>query len=330
MRFLVTGGTGFLGRQVVACALDAGHQVRVLARRKERLDYPKWQGDVEWFYADLSIDGELEEAFEGIDCVLHLAAVLSGTEQEQFDTAVDGTQRLLNAMSQSDAKRIVVVSSLSVYDYDRVGPVLTESSPLIKIDDEPYGRDAYARSKRMQEQVARDLSSKFGIQLCIIRPGFIYGLGSSDIAGLGFKVGPVFFRVSGRNRLPLTYVENAADAIVCAGVSVKSDLLCYNLIDSCGECPKRYTAELIKWGKRSMRVVPLPYSLGLGGARVASFLCRLVARNGMALPGILIPTRFAARFKPIRFSNDSIVEGLKWRPKISFEESLHRTFFTNK
>ena len=84
MRALVTGANGFLGRQVVAALLARGLEVRAMVRPAARLEALGWPSSVEVFRADLRTSRELERAFEGVDVLLHLAAVVSGGEDAQF------------------------------------------------------------------------------------------------------------------------------------------------------------------------------------------------------------------------------------------------------
>ena len=78
MRALVTGANGFLGRHVVAALLARGIEVRAMVRPAARLEALGWPSSVEVFRADLRTSRELERAFEGVDVLLHLAAVVSG------------------------------------------------------------------------------------------------------------------------------------------------------------------------------------------------------------------------------------------------------------
>jgi nucleoside-diphosphate-sugar epimerase len=111
MNVLVTGANGFLGRHVVSALLARGHRVRALVRPAARLDGLGWTASVEIFRADLRSTRELSPAFEGIDALVHLAAVVSGGEDAQFAGTVTGTERLLTAMAASPCRRLLLASS---------------------------------------------------------------------------------------------------------------------------------------------------------------------------------------------------------------------------
>ena len=91
MRALVTGANGFLGRHVVAALLARDIDVRAIVRPAASLEALGWPSSVEVFRADLRSSRELGRAFEGVDVLLHLAAVVSGGEDAQFAGTVVGT-----------------------------------------------------------------------------------------------------------------------------------------------------------------------------------------------------------------------------------------------
>src|ERR1700722_15784174 len=117
MRALITGANGFLGRHVVGALLARDIEVRALVRPAARLEPLGWPDSVEVFRADLRTSRELGHAFDGIDVLLHLAAVVSGGEDAQFAGTVVGTERLLNAMANSTCRRLVLCSTFLVYDF---------------------------------------------------------------------------------------------------------------------------------------------------------------------------------------------------------------------
>jgi UDP-glucose 4-epimerase len=184
MRALVTGANGFLGRHAVDALLARGIEVRAMVRPAARLDELGWPSSVEVFRADLRTSHELPCAFESVDVLLHLAAVVSGGEDAQFAGTVVGTERLLDAMAGSTCRRLVLCSSFAVYDYSSTRRILDESSPLHQVPD-VYTRDGYTIAKWWQERVTRRFAEKHGWDLTILRPGFIWGRDHGYLAALG-------------------------------------------------------------------------------------------------------------------------------------------------
>ncbi len=131
MKALVTGANGFLGRYVVRALLARGIAVRAMVRPAARLEGLGWPSSVEVFRADLRTSRDLPRAFDGVDVLLHLAAVVSGGEDAQFAGTVAGTERLLEGMAATACQRLVLCSSFSVYNYSAVSGTLDEDSPLL-------------------------------------------------------------------------------------------------------------------------------------------------------------------------------------------------------
>ena len=160
MKALVTGANGFLGRHVVCALLARGIEVRAMVRPAARLEGLDWPSSVEVFRADLRTTRDLPRAFEGVDVLLHLAAVVSGGEDAQFAGTVAGTERLLEAMAAAACQRLVLCSTFSVYNYSAISGTLYEDSPLHQTPD-LYARDGYTIAKWWQERVTRRFAEKY-------------------------------------------------------------------------------------------------------------------------------------------------------------------------
>src|SRR5258708_38122174 len=117
-----------------------------MARSAAALGEPKWASSVEVFKADLRSSRDLSNAFDGVDVLIHLAAVVSGGEDAQFAGTVAGTERLLDAMATSTCRRLVLCSSFSVYDYSSTRAILDEDAPLQRAPD-VYSRGGYTVAK---------------------------------------------------------------------------------------------------------------------------------------------------------------------------------------
>src|SRR6185437_12765778 len=194
MKLLVTGANGFLGRYVVAEALRHGHAVTVLVRSTET---PKvgWAGhpNVKMVQADLRSRRGLAEAVADVDCVLHLAAAKSGDMYAQYAGTVVATENLLAAMTDAGVRRIVAISSFSVYDYLKIRSfsVLSEDSP---IETDAFNRDEYAHTKVVQERLVREHATRLHWGFTILRPGVIFGKDNLFTARLGIQAGRIWIR----------------------------------------------------------------------------------------------------------------------------------------
>jgi UDP-glucose 4-epimerase len=325
LKVLVTGANGFLGRHVVDALLRRGHEVRALVRPAAALDDLGWPVAVEVHRADLRAAADLPSAFEGVDVLVHLAAAVRGGEDAQFAATVAGTERLLGAMSRSQTRRLVLASSFSVYDWSAIRGTLTEESPLEDGAD-LYERDGYAVAKVWQERVARRLAGEHGWQLTVLRPGFIWGRGNEYLAGLGQQLGPLHLVFGPSTRLPLTHVENCADLFAEAVDHPRAVGETFNVIDGDDVRIWGYLGTYLRrTGRREVRL-PIPYGLALAGVRLSRRISRGIFRGKGKLPSLLVPCRFEARFKPLRFSNRKAREVLGWTPPLDHAECLRRTF----
>ena len=322
MKALVTGANGFLGRQVVAALLKRHHEVRALLRPAASTDGLGWPASVEIYRADLRSARELERAFDGVDVLIHLAAVVSGGEDAQFAGTVGGTERLLDAMARTTCRRLVLASSFSVYDWSRIRGVLDEDSPLEPVPD-LYARDGYSIAKSWQERVTRRFAEQHGWDLTVLRPGFIWGRDHAYLAALGQQVGKVHLVIGPLTHIPMTHVDNCADLFALAAADPRASNRTFNVVDGDGERIWSFLGDYLRgMGERGIRI-PIPYSF-------TYFIIRLlferVFQRNSKLPQILIPCRFESRLKPLRYTNRRAREVLGWTPPLNYRECLARTF----
>jgi UDP-glucose 4-epimerase len=322
VKALVTGANGFLGRQVVAALLSRGHAVRALVRPAAQLEGLGWPDSVESFRADLRVARQLEPAFDGIDVLVHLAAAVTGGEDAQFVATVVGTERLLEAMSRTKTRRLVLASSFSVYDWSAIAGTLDEDSPLEKGAD-LYERDGYAVAKAWQERVTRRFAAKHSWDLTVLRPGWIWSREHGYLAGLGQQIGRVHMVIGPRTRLPLTHVENCADLFAIAAEDRRAIGETFNVVDSDEIRIWRYLRDhLRETGERALRI-PVPYQVMWIAVRAARAISRWIFHGKGKLPSLLVPCRFEARFKPLRYTS-RVREVLGWTPPFDYPECLQR------
>jgi nucleoside-diphosphate-sugar epimerase len=331
MKVLVTGANGFLGRHVVSELLKRGHLVRALVRPSTRVDALGWPGSVEVVRGDLRVSKELVSAFEGVDVLVHLAAAVTGGDDAQFATGVVGTEKLLDAMSRSETRRIVLASSFSVYDWVKTRGTLDEDSPL-EVAPGLYERDGYAVAKVWQERVTRRFAEKHGWSLTVLRPGFIWGKGNEELACLGQKLGPIYLTIGPMTKIPLTHVENCA-ACFATGVETPAPnaaVEAFNVVDDDDVRVWRYLGDYLRHSGVGGWRVPVPYVMMQALVWFAHATSKLIFRGKGKLPSLLVPRRFTARFKPLSFRNQKARERLGWRPALSYQEGLRRTYETTE
>jgi len=322
MRLFITGASGFIGTEVVERALDRGHEVVAMVRAGTDPARLRWHDRVGLTLArgDVRERGAWTTALVDCDAVLHLAYG-PGDFHAQFATSVVGTEHLLAAMDAAGVRRLVHVSTFSVYDYEslRPGAVLDETSPL---EPEPARRDDYAHTKLLQERLVRAAETAGDLDLTVLRPGAVYGPGKLWDAGLSGHLGGIGLAIAPGARLKLTEVGNCAEAIVLAAERRAAVGTTLNIVDDDLPTQRAYAAALRRHGIEVGPSVPIPYA----PARAAAMLVRALNRSffgGRArVPWLLVPAKLDARVKPLRYPNDRAKDVLGWRPQRSLDEAL--------
>jgi UDP-glucose 4-epimerase len=202
---------------------------------------------------------------------------------------------------------------------------LTEESPL-ETGADLYERDGYAIAKVWQERVVRHAAAAHGWQLTVLRPGFIWGRDHAYLACLGQRVGRLHVVFGGSTRLPLTHVVNCADLFATAAENARAIGETFNVVDDDETRAWGYLGEYLKHSAERGFRIALPYGLALAGVRLARWSSRRIFQGKGKLPSLLVPCRFEARFKPLRFSNRKAHDVLGWRPPVSSAERLRLTY----
>lgn len=172
MKTLVTGGTGFVGANVVRALLKRGAEVRALVRPRsdtQNLD----SLDVELVAGDLRDRGSLEAAIDGCDIVYHVAAMYAlwaHHPQEIYDINVTGTVNLLEAAAQAGVRKVVYTSSVATIGLPKDGTPGSEDIPLAAEDMV----SDYKRSKYLAEQEVLRYAQR-GLPVVIVNPSFPVG-----------------------------------------------------------------------------------------------------------------------------------------------------------
>ena len=217
-RILITGATGFIGSALSHCLLEAGYPVRGVVRDSTRIPQratPE-SANLEWVVLhDRSTERETNEALQGVQIVVHLAARVlvmvddaSNPLQEFQRVNVDWTERLARAAASQGARRFVYLSSIKVNGEQTVVP-FTEQDP-------PNPQDPYGVSKWEAEQALARVSTQAGMESVVVRSPLVYGpgVGGNFLQLLNsLRRGIPLPLASIRNQRSLVYLENLVDAL---------------------------------------------------------------------------------------------------------------------
>ena len=324
---LVTGSNGFIGSKVVEKLLECGFTtVRCLVRPSSKLDRLKKllrevhaSQNVEFVIGDLLSQDDCRTATAGVSIIYHLAAGMEKSFAGAFMNSALGTRNLMDAfLERGEPKRFVNVSSFAVYSNLSLkrGALLDETCPLENAPQERF--DAYGFGKLKQEQIVREYGNKHNLPYVILRPGYVFGPGKRELNGrVAINTFGFLIQVGGSHLLPLTFVDNCAEAIVLAGLTAGIDGEVFNVVDdellSGRQFLKLYKAKL----ERSSVRIPYVAAYGL------CFLWEKYAKwsNGQ-LPAVFNRRRCAAEWKGNRYSNQRLHERLDWKPRVPMKEAM--------
>ena len=214
---LITGITGFLGGHLAVRLRAAGVAVRGLGRDPDKGRILQERLGVEFLQGQLEDAADMARACQGVDTVFHAGALSApwGKRADFVRSNVDGTRVLLAAARQALVRRVVHVSTPSLYFHGKSGLNVPENAAL------PAPVNEYVRTKRLAEILVQE-AAQGGLETVILRPRALIGAGDTAIL-------PRLVRALERNRLPvigdgenltdLTCVENAAQAMEMAATA---------------------------------------------------------------------------------------------------------------
>jgi nucleoside-diphosphate-sugar epimerase len=327
-RILVTGSNGFIGSKVVETLLEYGFaNLRCFVRPSSRLDRLEKAlslfdagKNVELVTGDLLSRHDCRKAAEGVSIIYHLAAGMEKSFAGAFMNSALTSRNLMDAfLRYSQPKRFVNVSSFAVYSTLSLnrGDLLDESCPL---EDAPRERfDAYGFGKLKQEELVEEYGRKYKLPYVIVRPGYVFGPGKRDLSGrVGIGTFGFFIQVNGSNLLPLTFVDNCAEAIVLAGLRANVDGEIFNIVDD-ELLTGRQFLKAYKKKVKSFRSIRIPYFAGYG-------LCCLWEQYSKwskgQLPATFNRRRCAAEWKGNRYANQRLKDRLGWKPRVPMLQAM--------
>lgn len=298
----ITGGTGFVGRHLVARHVALGDEVRYLTRNADGMPLP---GAIRHVGNLADAEKGLQEFVRGADVLYHCAAELLDVSR-MAATNEAGTRNLLRA-AQAEVGRWVQLSSTGVYGLQRGGEVGEEAglSP---------GND-YERSKAAADALVLEAAQRQGLSCVLLRPSNVYGadMGNRSLfqlirmidKGLFFFIGPPGAVAN------YIHVENVVDALLlCGQAELPQNGRAYIVSD---HCPLETFVGIIaaRLGRPAPRWrLPLP-------------LVRAAANVFGRLPGFpLKPSRVAALTDRTVYRTDRIARELGYCNRITLEQGV--------
>ncbi len=315
---LVTGSTGFLGSCLVEHLIAKKFRIRAFVRESSNLENLKRLG-VEISIGDIADLASLRTACRGIDYVIHAAADTIGSARGGKRNTILGTKNIVAVCKEYSVKKLVYVSSCSVYgvaDYNK-GETITEKSSL---EIKPDARGAYSNAKFLAEKVILEAIEEKLISIVCLRPGTIYGPKGkifTPMMGFSYKTRLFFTIGNGQFVLPLVYIDNVADAIIKALEKEESTGKIYNIIDPYQITKKQYNLRLVKKIFPNAKFFYIPYFLLYILVFIQEILFKLINKKPL-----LTRYRLKSSQKVVLYSGKKIHEELGWTPPVSLDKAL--------
>ena len=311
LKFLITGGTGFLGCHIATDLLKRGHKVKLLDIAP--LTEPDLIGRVENYQGDVRNEALMDRLMKDADIVIHAAAALPLAKAKEIaDVTVRGTELVLRLAKKNKIKRVIYISSTAVYGVPKKHPIF-ESDELVGVG--PYG-EAKIKAEKICEKYRKQK-----MIIPIIRPKSFIGTGRLGVFQIlfdwvrrGCKI-PVIG--SGNNRYQLLDVSDLVSAIwLSISKPAKKANANFNVGAQKFETVKKDLTAMFKAAGSESRVMATPAKL------IKGLLVILERLNLSPLYAWVYATADTDSF----VSTKKIEKQLGWKAKYSNAETLIRTY----
>jgi len=303
---LITGA-GCLGSVIVHRFTEAGASVRVFDRSTERL--AALDDGVTPIQGDITDRNAVEQAVDGCDILVHTAALLGGSMEEQQRVNVTGTGVVMESAAAAGVSRAVHISSIAVYGIGCKGDITEAMGPN-------PSRQAYSMTKAGGEEAVR----ASGVPHAIIRPAGIFGPGAEYFTGSYFQRArrkPIIFVGRGKGALAVVFVEDVADLAVVVAQHPAAEAEAFNCAIHPPPTHREYMHAYVDLvGNHSWVGIPMPLVLGASWLAVPFAKKYSYARQ--------LPQNLAFVNRYVRYSTDKARDLLEWKPAVGVHEGISR------
>lgn len=265
----VTGGSGYLGRNIIRAALSRGDVVRALARSDAAAKTVTALG-AKVVRGDLADRNALEDGIRDVDAVIHAAAWVHtwGDSEAAFAVTVAGTEAVLDAAKRANVERMVHVSTEAV---------LVDGNPIVQATEErplpaaPAG--LYPATKGEAERRVREAAAA-GLNVSIVRPRAIWGRDDSVMAAnavASIDSGRFAWIDGGRPLTSTCHVDNAVEGIFLA-LEQGAPGEAYFLTDGQNRSVRAFFSSVLEALDVTPPAKSVPRWLALAGASLAEFI----------------------------------------------------------
>jgi nucleoside-diphosphate-sugar epimerase len=321
MKLLVTGATGFVGSHLVRALLARGDSVRILARDSAKAAVLGAAG-AEVRIGDLGNPDGLVGLADNVETVFHLGSAMYGPAEVFERVDVRGTEWILREAERARVGRVVYVGTVSCYPVAQMrdGAIIDERCKF----DETGKLGPYAKAKTRAEAALLAADKRGIIEGVIVRLGLVCGVGTSVFPPhIGQLIGGKRLLMFGDGNvpLPLTYIDNAVDALILGGTVAGIRGESFNILDDDVLTQRQYLAMLRNFTGGRPKVIRLP-RLAYYGIATLSELAAAARRKEPSTNRYRVRTRL----RKIRWNCSKAKKMLKWRPRIALREGLRHAF----
>ena len=251
---LVLGGTGFIGRRLVAALVASGKPVRMLVRTPTLLPKAAREGEASVVVGDACDPEAVDRAVQGCQAVIHLVAGAPANWPGFERLFVEGTRQVAEACLRHDVQQLLFASSICALYLGRRGVTVNDDTP---IDPYPEKRCDYARAKILCERLLMEMHRQRQLPVTILRPGIVIGDGSS-FAHLGVGTWPALTHCVGWGRgshgLPFVLVDDVVSAFAGALGNPSAAGKAFNLVGDVRISAQEYIDAVRRESGRDVRL----------------------------------------------------------------------------
>jgi nucleoside-diphosphate-sugar epimerase len=320
MRYLITGGTGFVGGHIAEACVRRGQTLSAIVRPLSQTGELEKLGAV-LFRGDLNDASLVRQAVADADVIVHCAAKVGdwGPVEDYRQANVENLRVLLDACKGQALTRFIHISSLGVYEARRHHGTDEETPPS------KTHRDGYSQSKVEAEQLALRYYKEYGVPVVVLRPGFVYGPRDRTVLPriiANLRQGRLRYPGGGGQALNTIFINNLVDAVFLAVERDAAVGQVYNLTD--GEfVSKRQFIEAIADAMdlpHPWRRPPLWFAWSVTWCAE-----KLAKMRGAKEAPLFNFTRYKFMACNLDFSIEKAKRELGYHPRVGFEEAIGET-----
>ncbi len=319
MKVIITGATGFIGRNIAESMQEDGAEVTGLGRNVE-IGKVLTEKGIEFLENDITDTERLIELFSNADYVVHSAGKSGdwGSYRDFYNNNVIGTRNIIEACKKHNIFRIVFISTPSVYYNGRDRLDILESDPLPK-----KMATNYAKTKFICENELFSSYHESGIKTIVLRPRAVYGAYDKTII-------PRILKMAEKDQFPLikggkaltdiTYINNLIEAVkLCLKANDDSWNEIYNISNGQSVTIFDWFSEMLQIFEKRFQPKTIPERAAKIIAGINELICTIPSVN--TKPSM---TRFSVGYmsKSMTMSIEKAKEKLGYSPVFSNSEGF--------